>query len=172
MTEEKLNNKLPYNILKKDITPFFRAVLDGAKDKIEKLLANGVDLTSTDSKGRNAAFYAVIGGKLNTLKLLIQKGLSADFVDPVTGDSLLHVATSERHMHILYYLVKECHVDVNIKNKRNHTVLYDCLVFTQMEIAGFLVENGAKRTEELHHEEAFVRYLNNTYHMRVENWII
>lgn len=174
MSKTRNNNdfmQLPYKIAKKDITPFFRAVLNGDKDKIEQLLNNGIDLGITDSKGRNAAFYAVVVGKLDTLKLLIQKGLSADFIDPVTGDSLLHVATSERHMHILYYLVKECHVDVNIKNKHNHTVIYDCLVFTQMETACFLIENGAKRTEELHHEEAFVRYLNNTYHMRVENWI-
>lgn len=171
MIEEKLNNKLPYNILKKDITLFFRAVLDGAKDKIEKLLANGVDLTTTDSKGRNAAFYAVIGGKLDTLKLLIQKGLSADFIDPVTGDSLLHVASSERHMHILYYLVNECHVDVNIKNKRNRTVLYDCLVFTQMQTAWFLIENGAERTGELPHEEALYRYLDSAREMMLYDWL-
>lgn len=85
--------------------------------------------------------------------------MSPKFIDPVTGGSMLHVASSERHMHILKYLVVDCNLDVNILDKDNHTVLYDCMVFTQMETAVFLIENGAKNIGNVHYIEALVRYI-------------
>lgn len=152
-------NKLPYQMEQKDITPFFQAILDGKIEEVRKQIYNGIDINSVDSKGRNAIFYAVVGGNLNVLILLIEKGLSPKFIDPVTGGSMLHVASSERHMHILKYLVVDCNLDVNILDKDNHTVLYDCMVFTQMETAVFLIENGAKNIGNVHYIEALVRYI-------------
>ena len=150
MTEEKL-------------LPLHQAILDDDLDTFKKILEETDDIKALinekDDKGRNAIFYAAKSGSLDRFKCILNFGASLDFVDPQTGDSLLHVAFAYGGHKLINYLIDECHADINAVDNDNHTILGVAMLFADIDEACYLICKGAKNVGDITHLDVLLKYL-------------
>jgi hypothetical protein len=66
---------------------------EGDLEEVRRLLADGVDIDSTDATGRTAVTAAVYGGHLEVVRVLIERGADVDVQDETRTNPLL--ATGE-----------------------------------------------------------------------------
>ncbi len=66
------------------------AALQGDKDHITKLLADGADIDATDNDGRTSAMIAVHTNQLDIFKLLLEKGADINIRDNRSDNPLLY----------------------------------------------------------------------------------
>lgn len=142
---------------RKDL-PLHQAILDADVEKVKQLIANGEDINLVNDKGLGAAYYAVASRKLSMLKLVISLGASIDYKDN-RGEGVLHFAAGEGLLNMVEYLLKEHHLDINKLSNQNRTPLGICMLWTQMEVACCLIENGAKNIGKIYHFEALLKYV-------------
>lgn len=67
------------------------AANSGHNEAVRLLLDAGADILHLDKKGRNCAMKAALEGKLQTLKLLHERGVSIDIFDSY-GTNAAHMA--------------------------------------------------------------------------------
>lgn len=146
MTEEKL-------------LPLHQAIDEGDINKVKALLKDGIDINVVDKKGRNAAYYAIFSRSIKMLKFVIEHGVSPNYKEKTHGDTLLHMAAGEGNLGMVKYLIKEHHLDINALSKNNYTPLGTCMIWTQMEVACCLIENGALNIGRISHIEALLKYI-------------
>ena len=84
---------------------------------------------------------ACSSGDLPTVKSLLRKGAKHDAHD-YDMRTPLHLAASENHLHILQFLIKQYHYDVNAEDKYGNTPLADAVKADAQESAQFLREHG------------------------------
>lgn len=141
-----------------NLLPLHQAILDGNLETAKQLVSNGADINIIDEKGRGAAYYAVFSRRLKMLKWVFSQGVSADYKES-DGETLLHMAAGEGMLDMVKYLMKEHHLDINALSNDCLTPLGTCMIWTQMEVACCLIENGAKNIGEIHHFEALLKYI-------------
>lgn len=150
MTEEKL-------------LPLHQAILDDDVDAFKKILDETDDIKSLinekDEKGRNAIFYAARNGRLECFKCILGFGASMDFIDPQTGDNLLHVAFAYGRHNLINYLIDECHMDINAVDGHNRTILGVAMLFADIDEACYLVCKGATNVGNIEHLEVLLKYI-------------
>ena len=73
----------------------------GELAEVEKSLANGVDVNSTDDEGYSALQAAAENGYLDVVKLLVEKGANVDYKGEYTA---LQLAEMAEHVEIIEYL--------------------------------------------------------------------
>lgn len=78
----------------------------GQRERVEKLLDEGVDINLATPGWENTPLgYAVGGGKLEIVRLLVERGASIDARNAV-GATPLHVAAGQGHMEIAAWLLE------------------------------------------------------------------
>lgn len=138
--------------------PLHQAILDADAEKVKQLIASGADINLIDDKGLGAGYYAVASQRLDMLKLVFSLGAPVCHEDN-NGESLLHFAAGEGLLNMVEYLLKEHHLDINKLSNQNRTPLGICMLWTQMEVACCLIENGAKSIGTIYHFEALLKYI-------------
>lgn len=78
----------------------------------------------------------------NIARYLVSKGASPHGTSNLYS-SPLHFASSSNSTDIIKYLIKECHVDIDKKNRSNETALYLACKKGHSEAIKVLLENGA-----------------------------
>ena len=73
----------------------------GELAEVEKSLANGVDVNSTDDEGYSALQAATENGYLDVVKLLVEKGANVDYKGEYTA---LQLAEMAEQVEIIEYL--------------------------------------------------------------------
>ena len=148
---------------KEKLLPLHQAILDDDLDTFKKLLDETDDIKALinekDDKGRNAIFYAARSGSLDRFRCMLSFGASSDFVDPQTGDSLLHVAFAYGGHKLINYLIDECHANINAVDKDNHTILGIAMLFADIDEACYLIYKGARNVGNISHLDILLKYL-------------
>ena len=91
--------------------------------KIQKLIANGVDINQRDSKGRTVLFPLVAKRKIDAVKLLLDSGIDLSIEDEY-GKTVLADAVFRGDGMMIRYLLDNG-ASVNEKNSSNRTILQD-----------------------------------------------
>lgn len=66
---------------------------------------------------------AVLEGKFQSVKILLQEGVSANFIDSDTGESPLTIAIKKKLINTLRALFTDSQLDVNLKNTQGESPL-------------------------------------------------
>lgn len=150
---------------KEKLLPLHQAILDDDLDTFKNLLDKTDDIKALinekDDKGRNAIFYAARSGSLDRVRCMLSFGASPDFVDPQTGDSLLHVAFAYGGHKLINYLINECrdHININAVDKDNRTILGVAMLFADIDEACYLISRGAKNVGDIPNLDILLKYL-------------
>ena len=140
--------------------PFHQFVLKGKINKIKEYLKVGYDINTKDIWGRNAIFYAIFNPDIKVLKFLVDNGADVNFKDTkFSNTSILHLAASEGYMDKTAYLLKEQHLNINEMNSRGKTPLSHSMIFENVEIAEYLIENGATYHHNIVNIDKLIIYL-------------
>jgi ankyrin repeat protein len=91
------------------------AVCDGHEDAVRCLLAAGVDHEARDKEGNTPLFYAVSGGFVSIVKLLLEAG-----AEPYAS---LIEALSRRHTEVVQLILERKSVDPNARGDGQRKVV-------------------------------------------------
>ncbi len=84
------------------------------------------------------------GYRLDILKLLHEKGADIKATECL-GNNALHLAVQKsNNTELIHYLVEQAKLDVNARNLENQTALHLATYYGYLQVAKYLVENGAK----------------------------
>jgi len=133
MTKEEqaeLNNKLLY------------ATANGNDEEVERLIAAGADVNTSDEFKTTPLYYAVGEGHTTIVNKLIEKGVNVNFVDG-SGRTPLHMAATFGHIEAARALIA-AKADVNAVNRFGQTPLHLAAKEGRTKIAQELIAAGAR----------------------------
>ncbi|CAL8093285.1 unnamed protein product [Orchesella dallaii] len=116
---------------RKAITPLMSACARGQLSTAEYLIHQNADVNQQDAEGKSALFYAVLGGHIGLIKLLVAHDACVYLRDETNASVLHHLMDAQIHWdvmeEILEYLVGEKGLSVNYKQKNGNTALHMAL---------------------------------------------
>jgi ankyrin repeat protein len=125
------------------LTPHTQATLDGNATQIESLLKSGHNINEQMPGGDDTALaWAVHQGKLDTVKLLIDKGAQLDIPDKYRNTALM-LAAAKGYTEIVKLLTDKG-VKLDIQNTFGNTALQLAAYNGHTEIVKLLTIKGAK----------------------------
>jgi len=129
-------------------TALYLAASRGFARICEILLENGADVSVTTLDGCGVAHTAAANGQIAVLHILAKNGAFMNGQDD-EGDCPLHYAIREGKETAVEYLVKECKVDVDLRNEdlESPMELASCLGETRMVqfLSSFSKENKGQQ---------------------------
>lgn len=151
----------------KDLIPEYTAylplhmyVLFGKIHKIKEYIATGYDINTPDVFGRTAIYYAMFNDDFKVMKLLIDNGADYHFVDrEVSGCTLLHLAATEGYLDKVKYMVETLGLSLNDVDNHNHTPLSSSMLFSQVEVAEYLITQGAVNDYQIQRMDTLMVHL-------------
>lgn len=121
------------------------AAANGQVDNAAKLLGQHADVDVQNARGRTPLYEAAKRGRLEVVKLLVEKGAKIDAHDAVSGFVPLHIASEQKHADVVKYLLDKG-APVDTRNKSEQTPLWQAAWqpwHRDDEIAAVLIEHGA-----------------------------
>ncbi|XP_071094668.1 ankyrin repeat domain-containing protein 50-like [Haliotis cracherodii] len=140
--------KPPQHTLDKQATleniPLYNACRKGYLGRVRRILSRGVvDVNSRDKKqGRTSLMMAAQKGHRRIFDLLIRNGANILLVDH-NGNKILHLACIGGHVDMVKYVLSQCGVDINSKDKSGKTPLMKAVYHGHRDVFEFLVSKGA-----------------------------
>jgi len=120
------------------------------------LLENGADISVTTLEGCGVAHIAAANGHIEILNILRVNGAFMNAQDE-EGDTPLHYAVREGKENAVVYLVKECKVDVDMRNEdlESPLELASCLDESRMVqfLSSYSKENNSNKGMQLQQEQ-------------------
>lgn len=120
-----------------------RACKEGSAERVVELILILKEASPEGQKLRGVKpplYWAVVYGKLNVVRELIERcGFSPKFVTE-SGKTLLHVACSRGHVDVAKYLVCTHHLEPTATHKDGSTPLVAACYNGRLEVAKFLIE--------------------------------
>ena len=123
-------------------TPLADAADRGRTDIVKLLLAHGADMNTLDKAGNTPLVMPIKNGHSEIVRLLLQAGARTDFVDPVHGRNLLHLAAISGHLEILRDLL-DAGVDVHRLDNHDRSPLFYAGKYGHRRLAELLVNRGS-----------------------------
>jgi ankyrin repeat protein len=125
-------------------TALHRAAINGHKDVVELLLAEGAGVDARDWGLVTPLNYAVENGHREVASLLIASGadVNATRRGYPAGDTPIHSAVRAGHKEIIDLLIAK-KADMNVKNEAGQTPLYLAVRQSSKDIIELLIANGA-----------------------------
>lgn len=127
----------------------YLALINNRPDMVDLLISKGTKLDFIfERQGSNAVHAACEGGNLELVKKMVSMGVPAIFRDHqgrLPTFSTLKADDKEAIVPILRFLIEDCHLDINSKDKTGTTVLQDVLADKKSmtpDLASFLLEHG------------------------------
>lgn len=128
----------------KEYLPLHKYVLSGKINKITEYISAGYNINTPDIWGRTAIYYSIFNRSIKIFKLLIENGADYHFIDAIGGGAtLLQLAAAEGYLDKVKYMVEELNLNIFDIDKDNHTILFYSMLFGQVDIAEYLIEQGA-----------------------------
>lgn len=132
------------------------ALVKNKPDIVDLLISKGTKVDFIfEQQGSNAVHAACEGGNLELVKKMVSMGVPAIFRDHrgrLPTFSTLKIANKDEMIPILRFLIEDCHLDINAKDKEGNTFLSDVLVDKSRmtpALASFLLEHGLNIREPL-----------------------
>ncbi|XP_019852816.1 PREDICTED: uncharacterized protein LOC109582513 [Amphimedon queenslandica] len=140
-----LTNGARTNVVSKDgKTPLHYAGKSGKVEMLEFWIRRGdYDVNVKDKRKRTPLFNAVKSGSVEAVDFLLTNGASADVVD-IAGTTPLHCAGKSGKVEMLEFWIKRGDYDVNVKDKRKRTPLFNAVKSGSIEAVNILLTNGAR----------------------------
>jgi len=98
------------------------AVQAGDADKVDGLVAEGIDVSSADEKGRTALHFASAKGHLRMVEALVKAGADVNKLDHI-GNTPLHLASCTNKLPVVTLLIKSGS-DVSKMDRCGRTALH------------------------------------------------
>ncbi len=117
----------------------------GRVHEVRRLLDAGEKVDVRNKLGRTPLYEAAKRGKLEAVKLLIERGAAVNAVESDVGFTPLHVAAEHKHPEVVRYLISKG-ADIHARNKWRQTPLWQVSWQTwhgDAEIAEILLQSGA-----------------------------
>ena len=108
------------------------------KTKIEKLIDSGIDINTTDEKGRSLLFSLAAKKKIDSIKILIQKGIDLDLEDNY-GHTVLTDVMSRSDGLMMRFLLDNG-VSVNHINSSGRTIFHDAALEENFKVIQILMK--------------------------------
>ncbi len=123
-------------------TDLMKAALSNSLEKVQELMAAGVELRKTDAEGRTAIHYAAMGGSIPILKVLAEKGVALNGVDSKRR-SALFLAAMHKHNEAFDYLMSQG-AKINQQALGGMTIAMLAAFSNNMHILQMAVEKGVR----------------------------
>ncbi|XP_019858578.1 PREDICTED: uncharacterized protein LOC109586804 [Amphimedon queenslandica] len=101
------------------------------------------DLNVKDKRNRTPLFNAVNSGSIEAVDILLTKGARSDVVSK-DGETLLHCAAKSGKVEMLKFWIKRGDYDINVKDKRKRTPLFNAVKKGSIEAVDILLTNRAR----------------------------
>lgn len=121
-------------------TELIKAAERGETDRVLALVESGVDINTTDAKGRTAILAATHNDKQDTVKALIDAGADLNLQDQRNDNPLLY-AGAEGKLEIVKLMV-EAGADTRITNRFGGTALIPAADRGHVEIVEYLLQHS------------------------------
>jgi len=118
---------------------YFDAINKGDTQKVDSLLASGMNADAVDVSGRSALYFACREGQTEIAKKLINKGCQVDRVAN-NGATPLFVAAQGAHMDVMRSLID---AGADVKSPRNVTYSFIASQNGHLDALNLFLENGA-----------------------------
>lgn len=119
------------------------AALCGFMEAVELFLDTGFDKASTDDQGWQMVHYAALGGHVDALRLLLEKGAATGCSTRLGGDCPLHLAAQGGHVEAISVLC-EFGANINIRSgNRGYYPIHYAARFGHAEVISLLHKKGA-----------------------------
>ena len=145
--------------------PLHQAAHQGDIDAIKQLVSEGMDPDTRDARGLTALHYAILQGKIDAIRALVDSGADVDAgIDPelapkpepgqepteklpkqIIGSTPLQLAAIQGKIKAMKALIK-AGADINARNARKLTALHMAVAEGRLEVARFLLDEGADRS--------------------------
>ena len=120
----------------------FQYAREGNLEKLRELTADDIELVNiTDDDSNTPIFYASLGGQLDVIKFLIEKGAKADLKN-TSAETPLHYAAYGGSTNVTQFLIKKG-LEVNAKNLYGYSPLHYAVLAGKKDAADILVSSGA-----------------------------
>ena len=119
-----------------------KACEQGDTKAVMMLVENGVDPRRSENPniGRPALYWAVVRGKLEVVKLLVERyNCNPKFVT-YNGTTLLHAACSRGHADVARYLARKHHLEPSAARKDGSTPLTAACYYGRTDVVKLLIE--------------------------------
>ena len=141
-------NEAPSQAL--DNRSFLEAAKSGDLESIQRLLAKGINLNTTNDEGDTALNLASSYSKLNVVKYLVEHGADIHKIDK-RGDSVFHNAALADCTKIATYLVEQG-AEINKPNNEGETALHLAALYGHFHIVKHLVEQCGVDTNKTNND--------------------
>jgi ankyrin repeat protein/uncharacterized membrane protein YgcG len=121
------------------------AAADGRTEEVRRILDHSKEVDVRNAKGRTPLYEASKRGRLDVVKLLIERGATINTKESDFSFTPLHVASERKHADIVRYLIGKGAV-VDVRNKWEQTPLWQAAWQTwhqDSEVVEILLQNGA-----------------------------
>jgi ankyrin repeat protein len=144
-------------ILKNKKNLFFYALIKNKKNAARALLQRMPQLINTTSNGRDALSAAIIDAKSFELTKMLIVEFDADIgFKTDTGDTLLHLAVTNRNLQILDLMLHQ-KIDVNQTNNQGDTALHLAVRSNSYAMVAKLLAHGACALQENNNQQSAYR---------------
>ncbi|TET32792.1 MAG: hypothetical protein E3J72_18790 [Planctomycetota bacterium] len=138
----RVNDPMGDNFKFKELYPIHYAALQGYNSAIELFIFNGAEVNEFDKSGSSPMYHAVDGGKKETVKLLLGKGVDVNSRIDSNFFTPLILASALGREDIVEFLLKKG-AEVNVKLRSGETSLHFACMRCNKDIAKLLIEKGA-----------------------------
>ena len=125
-------------------SPLVRATVLGNEELVKRAIEDGANPFDTDKCGSTLLHYAVLKGRLNVLKCLIEDYGCNPATENGAGANALHFGAQYNQLDIVKYLVEECQMDPSVQDKENCSPLTHACRHSDLEMVVYLVESTLK----------------------------
>lgn len=147
------------------------ALLDAVKKNdaatVRRLIAEGVDVDATDSRGDAPMIMAAYLGHTAILRDLLEAGANVGALDPGMKATALHAAAYAGHAPAAQLLV-QYGVEIDRQGPVNgYTALHDAIWQNNIDVAEVLLDAGASLTLKSHEGETPLDFARSKHRHRI-----
>jgi ankyrin repeat protein len=121
---------------------FFEAAADGKNAELLAIVAKGVDIKTKDESGWNALMTAALHGNIETVKMLMEKGLDVNEKRDSDAGTAVMASSVNGQLEMTKFLVEKG-ANINAKDHVGTTPLMFACVKSRLQIIKYLLEKGA-----------------------------
>ncbi len=150
------------------VNQLITAAREGDVQRLDQLLASGVDADATNEDGDTALVVAAGGGHVDVVRRLLKAGADPNRQGE-NGMTVLFLATGRRGSAEIVRLLLEAGADPNIAGMAGAAPLHRAAIYGNLEFARLLVEAGADPSREVTHPQAAAVQGKNAIYMALQH---
>lgn len=153
------------------MTALMNAVQNDDAAAVQRLIAQGANVSEIDSQGDSPLIMAAYKGYTEIVRLLLEAGADVGALDPGMKATALHAASYAGHADAAKLLV-EYGIDIDKQGPYNgYTALHDATWQNNVEVARVLIEAGANLNIKSNAGETPLEFARSRHHNEIAQLI-